>query len=161
MAERRSSRGRGRPPIPTEVKRARGNPGKRALPTRPAEVVQLAAAREVPASIRPLGPAGTALWERVWGSGARWISPETDLELVQILCETLDERVAVRVDVIRKGTSATPKERRMLRDLDRQVVEGLSILGFTPTDRARLGLAEVVAQTKLEELRRGAAARRR
>jgi hypothetical protein len=31
---------------------------------------------------------------------------------------------------------------------------GLSMLGFTPTDRARLGLAEVKYETKLDDYRK-------
>jgi hypothetical protein len=46
-----------------------------------------------------------------------------------------------------------PDERKALRDLDRQLVANLSLLGFTPTDRSRLGVAEVKRQSKLEELR--------
>jgi hypothetical protein len=42
--------------------------------------------------------------------------------------------------------------RRGLRELDRQIVSNLSLLGFTPSDRARLGVAEVKAKSKLEEL---------
>jgi len=42
--------------------------------------------------------------------------------------------------------------RRGLRELDRQIVSNLSLLGFTPSDRSRLGVAEVKAKSKLEEL---------
>jgi hypothetical protein len=40
-----------------------------------------------------------------------------------------------------------------LRDLERQLVANLSLLGFTPTDRSRLGVAEVKKISKLEVLR--------
>jgi hypothetical protein len=42
--------------------------------------------------------------------------------------------------------------RRGLRDLDRLIIQNLSLLGFTPADRTRLGVAEVKAMSKLEEL---------
>jgi hypothetical protein len=90
------------------------------------------------------------LWERIWSAGRRWISPESDLELLQMVCEQLDERVALRIRVLRDNE---PEERKSLRDLDKQIVSGLSLLGLTPTDRSRLGLAEVKAATKLDELR--------
>jgi hypothetical protein len=32
------------------------------------------------------------------------------------------------------------------------IQSGLGLLGFTPTDRSRLGVAEVKAKSKLEEL---------
>jgi hypothetical protein len=41
-----------------------------------------------------------------------------------------------------------------LRELERQIVSQLALLGFTPSDRARLGLAEVKKESKLEELLR-------
>jgi hypothetical protein len=65
-------------------------------------------------------------------------------------CELLDERSQLRAQVINNNR---PDERKALRDLDRQLVANLSLLGFTPTDRSRLGVAEVKRQSKLEELR--------
>jgi hypothetical protein len=43
-------------------------------------------------------------------------------------------------------------ERKALRDLDKAIVTNLSLLGFTPTDRMKLGVSQVKAKTKLEEL---------
>ena len=51
-----------------------------------------------------------------------------------------------------KWQTDDPKLRRGLRELDKQIVSNLSLLGFTPSDRTRLGVAEVKAQSKLEEL---------
>jgi hypothetical protein len=65
-------------------------------------------------------------------------------------CELLDERSQLRAQVMNNNR---PDERKALRDLDRQLVANLSLLGFTPTDRSRLGVAEVKRQSKLEELR--------
>jgi hypothetical protein len=49
-------------------------------------------------------------------------------------------------------TKNDPKERRGLRELDRAIVSNLSLLGFSPSDRSRLGIAEVKKLSKLEEL---------
>jgi hypothetical protein len=46
------------------------------------------------------------------------------------------------------------RARSGLRELERQIVSQLALLGFTPSDRARLGLAEVKKESKLEELLR-------
>jgi hypothetical protein len=140
----------GRPPKPTEQKRRMGNPGKRALPVR-SEVVPLRPiARALnPEPLRPLGGPGRSLWDRVWNSGAAWVSQDTDIELLQILCEQMDERAALRISVLRDGDW---RERAGLRALDALVVSNLSLLGFTPTDRTRLGVAEVQAQSTLERL---------
>jgi hypothetical protein len=39
-----------------------------------------------------------------------------------------------------------------LRELEKSIYSNLSLLGFTPTDRSRLGVAEVKKMSKLEEL---------
>ena len=41
-----------------------------------------------------------------------------------------------------------------LIDLEKQIESNLGLLGFTPADRTRLGLAEVVKTTKLDEMLR-------
>ena len=140
---------RGRPPKPIEQKRLTGNPGKRALPDK-ANLVALPSAYGIPEPSRPLGGAGTELWDRIWGMGQTWLSPLTDIEILLMTCELLDERRNLRINVIR---DARPDERKALREIDRQLVANLSLLGFTPTDRSRLGVAEVKRQSKLEELK--------
>lgn len=140
----------GRPPIPNERKRALGNPGKRALPTI-SNIVALEATSDIPNAMRPLGQAGQALWDRAWEAGRHWLSPKTDIETLLIICEQLDERISLRIRVLTENDAT---ERKALRDLDKQIMSGMSILGFTPTDRARLGLAEVKAVSTLEKLRR-------
>jgi len=39
-----------------------------------------------------------------------------------------------------------------LAEIEKQIAANLSLLGFTPTDRSRLGLAEIKAKSKLQEL---------
>ena len=138
----------GRPPKPVEQKRALGNPGKRALP-KEGEVQVLPASSGVPEPHRPLGDAGLQLWERIWSAGIQWISPQTDVELLLMTCESLDEREQLREIVMASGES---KDRRALRLLNGEITSNLSMLGFSPVDRARLGVAEVTRRSKLEEL---------
>lgn len=140
---------RGRPPKPIEQKRLIGNPGKRALP-KLNEVVVLPAVNQTPEPPRPLGTWGLELWNRIWSMGMTWVSPISDVDLLIMICEMVDERVNLRVQVLRDNR---PEDRRALRQLDSQLIHGLSLLGFTPTDRSRLGIAEVRRQSKLEELR--------
>lgn len=139
----------GRPPKPTELKRALGNPGKRALPEK-GQLIPLPAAVSTPEPSRPLGKYGRQLWDDVWGIGGLWISPNTDAELLLMTCEMIDERWNLRVKVMSAGD---PRERRALRDIDRLIVSNLSLLGLTPADRTRLGVAEVKRVSKLEELK--------
>lgn len=138
------------PPKPAEAKRRTGNPGKRALPSL-AAVATLPAADGVPAPLRDLGPEGQRMWQRVWSGGAIWLSPASDIELVQMLCEAMDERVALR-DFVLSGAGQW-RDRIALRNLDDQVKSMLSALGFTPIDRTRMGVAEVKQASKLDQLR--------
>ena len=138
----------GRPAKPIEQKRLLGNPGKRALPDEDS-VILLERAEEIPEPTRPLLKYGQELWDRIWGMGATWVSDKTDIELLMMTCEMIDERWNLRVKVMQNDD---PRMRRGLRELDRQIVSNLSLLGFTPSDRARLGVAEIKAKSKLEEL---------
>jgi hypothetical protein len=94
---------------------------------------------------------GREFWDRVWGVGLSWISPNTDVELLLMTCELIDERWNLRVRVMQSGDW---RERRGLRDLDARIVSNLSLLGFTPADRSKLGVAEVKAISKMEQLKR-------
>ena len=51
------------------------------------------------------------------------------------------------------------KARSGLRELERQIISQLALLGFSPSDRARLGIAEVKKESKLDELLRRKAER--
>jgi len=136
----------GRPAKPIEQKRMLGNPGKRALPS---NTIEIAMVTETPQPTRPLLKYGQELWDKVWSMGATWISPNTDSELLLMTCEMIDERWNLRVKVMQTDDA---RLRRGLRELDRQIVSNLSLLGFSPADRSRLGVAEVKAASKLEEL---------
>ena len=136
----------GRPSKPIEQKRLLGNPGKRAMPS---NTLALPMATETPVPARPLLKYGQQLWDKVWDAGVNWISPNTDIELLLMTCEMIDERWNLRIKVMQTDDSTM---RKGLRDLDRQLVTNLSLMGFSPSDRSRLGVAEVKAQSKLEEL---------
>jgi hypothetical protein len=68
----------------------------------------------------------------------------------------IDERWNLRVKVMQTNDA---KMRRGLRELDRIIIGNLSLLGFTPADRSRLGWAEVKTQSVLEEFMARKAAR--
>jgi hypothetical protein len=147
--------GSGRRPKPTEQKERIGNPGKRKLTK--AEVIALPLNAPVIEPWRPLGESGAALWHRVWTSGAAWLKPSIDGELTLMVCEMTDERVRLRAQVFRSADDW--RSRRGLRELDRQLASLLGQLGFSPTDRASLGVGEV-KNHEFTELHRKIAARR-
>lgn len=134
------------PPKPIEQKRKLGNPGKRALPAEGELMTVEPGSRE---PLRPLGEAGAQLWAEVFEAGGLWVG-RTDVQLVQMVCELLDRR-----EVLREEFLADPTERKVnmsLLETEKLIQTSLSLLGFTPSDRSRLGLAEVKAKSKLEEL---------
>jgi len=145
----------GRPSKPNEVKRKLGNPGRRPLPD--GDLVQyLPPALVIPEPARPLLKYGREFWDKVWGAGLTWVSPNTDAELLLMTCELVDERWNLRIKVMQSGEW---RERRALREIDSRIISNLSLLGFTPADRSRLGVAEVKAISKMEALKRRQAER--
>jgi hypothetical protein len=135
------------PPKPIEQKRLLGNPGKRAMPDDEGTIALFSGRRE---PLFPLGEAGQKLWDSVFNDGELWISPRTDAAWLQVVCELLDRR-----EVLKQEWMADPADRKLnmsLLETEKLLQTGLGLLGFTPTDRSRLGVAEVKAKSKLEEL---------
>lgn len=134
-------------PKPAELKILQGNPGQHKIRTNDA-IAPLEYGYVEP--LRPLGDAGRQLWESVFGAGELWISIRTDTQLVQMVCEQLDRREWLRDYVVNH-----PDEWHMvkqLNDVEILIVRNLSLLGFTPADRTRLGLVSAKTKSKLEEL---------
>ncbi len=127
---------------PVERKIRTGNPSGRKLPAPAplAEVVGLPS-DHVPTPHRPLGKQGLQLWEQVWRSGAGWLKQGMDTELVQMLCEATEERTRLRVRL--QENPEAWRDRRALRELDRQIITLLGQIGFTPSERGLLGTGEV------------------
>ena len=135
------------PPVPAELKRRTGNPSHRPLPD-PDKVLAVEGGYVEP--LRPLGQAGVRLWNDVFTRGKLWISSRTDTQLLQMVCEQIDRR-----ETLRSQLKERPDERSLhmsLNDIEKLIASNLSLLGFTPTDRSRLGVAEVKATSKIHEL---------
>lgn len=149
-------KGSGRRPKPVEQKIRLGNLGKRKLPT--ADVIAFPLANgDIPEPHRKLSPYGTRLWNAVWTGGAPWLKPSIDAELVLMACELLDERVQLRARVLSQPDAW--RERRGLRELDNQIAKLLGQIGFSPTDRANLGVGEVKS-SEFADLHKRIAAKR-
>jgi len=135
------------PPKPIEQKRLLGNPGQRRLPDSEGTITLYAGSRE---PLQPLGDAGQALWDSVFDEGEIWVSPRTDVAWLQVVCELLDRR-----EVLKQEWLVDPTNRPVnmsLLETEKLIQSGLGLLGFTPSDRSRLGVAEVRAKSKLAEM---------
>lgn len=158
-----TGRPKGRPSKPTEVKRALGNPGHRPLPDVQKPGQGLAPVTSVPAA-PSLGMDGQALWDRLWSAGEKWLSPDGDYALMELLCRATDESEFLRRSlslgevprhyVLPNGSFVSHPYVTQLKELRLQMTAWLAALGFSPTDRARLGLAEVRTLDALDELQR-------
>ena len=145
----------GPPPKPNEMKRKTGNPGKRPLPS-------LATVTTLPqaTSLAPthLSEQSQELWHKLRDT-AFWIS-NTDESNLQFLCEKLDRRNEIIAKLqasdfvlfTDKGYAYANPLVGMLSTIEVEITKLFSLLGLTPTDRTRLGVAEVKARSALDDL---------
>jgi len=137
------------PPKPIEQKRKLGNPGKRGLP-KEGELMTVPGGYIEP--LRPLEYAGKQLWDSAFKFGDLWISQRTDVHLLLMTCEQLDRR-----ETLRSALTEKPEDRQLIMSInetEKLIASNLGQLGFTPSERTRLGLAEVRKESKLEQLRK-------
>lgn len=112
----------------------KATPRKRA----PRKVTSLPTPPSTPEPLRPLGQEGRRLWDRVWEMRSKWIDRDLDVDHVTVLCESVDERVALRFKVLSAGEW---RDRVALRSLDDQIDRMMGALGLNPSDRARMNVA--------------------
>jgi hypothetical protein len=151
----------GRPPKPVELKRRIGNPGGRPLPK--------AITRIAPATVEIIDPptSGMGLIEALLdGPAAAWIAQPDRLGLLELVRSAWDERASLQSAVadLPDGWESgryTPAALIRLERVERNLTTWFSLLGLSPVDRSRLGVAEVKARTKLEALRDRRASRGR
>jgi P27 family predicted phage terminase small subunit len=140
----------GPPPKPAELHRRLGNPSRKKLPD-PSSVVPLAVSDGPPPAPDTLREHGRRAWERLWAAGGRWISPDTDVAVMTRLCEGYDLRadMAARLaadGLMVEGAAGQPRPHPLIAQIlavESMITKYEGLCGFTPADRARLGVAEV------------------
>jgi len=148
-------------PTPIEKKRLLGNPGKRALP----DIASTFAI--APLSLPPenLAGAGLAAWHEIT-SVAPWLG-ESDRESLVLYCQKVErrEQIVAKLEatdfilLTDKGYVYANPLVSMLSTIETEMTKLLSLIGLTPADRSRLGLAEVKAASTLEKLKQAKAGR--
>ena len=93
----------------------------------------------------------------MFGVAQTWVSPQSDVELLLLTCKQLDRQVTLEQKFVEKPDDY--HVHRQLLDLENQIVRNLGLLGLTVDARAKLGLAEIKAETKMEQLRKRQAER--
>ena len=137
----------GRPTTPNEVKQLRGTFRPDRLPKTD---LLATTSQDFPHVPPDINEQGLHFWETAWQSP--WISSRSDKTLVWITCQNLDERQKLQEAILEK-----PEDRKLrtsLREVEKQILSNLGLLGFTPSDRSRLGVSEVKRESKLDELLR-------
>jgi len=145
----------GPPPKPNELKRIQGNPGKKKLPSLAGVVSLPQVASSAPAH---LSESAQILWNDI-RDRAIWVA-ETDAPLLLMLCEKFDRRSELlaklqssdHVLYTDKGYAYANPLVGMISTIENEVFKILSSLGLTPSDRSRLGVAEVKRVSALDEL---------
>lgn len=131
---------RGRPPKPVEQHRRTGTFDA----SRHNRGALVAVA---PVSLAPHQRSAAELFTEIMEAGSAWFA-QTDGIQLSMLRESLEERERL-LPVAESSTEA----RKQLRELNREIADWLTQLGFNPTARARLGLAEVKAASTLDKLK--------
>lgn len=138
----------GRPPKPNELKRALGNPGKRPLPDLKV-ITTLAPATTTPEPPMDLGKAGLRLWERAWDNAITWLSPQSDREAIENAARLADASAFALAHYLETSEAA---DARAYVAINKAFTDSLSALGFDPTSRSKLGVAEIKAVSALDKL---------
>jgi hypothetical protein len=126
------------PPAPIEVKRKRGTLRADRMPGGKTELAAVPALPRTDADLSPL-----EAFDKVMQMGSLWFAA-TDAPSLALLRCLFEER---------EELTSGGYDRAQLRALDKQITELLSVCGMNPAARSRLGLAEVRAKSKLEEMR--------
>lgn len=143
----------GRPAKPLERKRLVGRTPEKDRAGRPlppvAEVIALPRADVMPETPEYLLDRGRELWARVWADGVTWISPASDMDAVIRACQMRD---AVSIAWERYMATHDPVDAKAFGALSKELGASLGFLGFDPSSRSRLGVAEVRKASALDEL---------
>ncbi len=99
-----------------------------------------------PVDLAPYLQDAADTFRNVMEAGAPWFAV-TDGVRLAMLRESLEERARLL-----PHAEASTETRKQLRELNKEISDWLSVLGFDPAARARLGLAEVKARSKIEEM---------
>jgi P27 family predicted phage terminase small subunit len=145
------------PTKPIEAKRRLGTLRKDRTPKGPLTIIAPASRSLEPPPM--VGDVGAAEWRHVLQACA-WIAP-SDLTVLRLYCLALDRHSALLALLAQEGTVLYTDKgyaylnpaQGALATTEAQITKWQSLLGLTASDRSRMGVAEVKARTKLEELR--------
>jgi P27 family predicted phage terminase small subunit len=148
-------------PLERKVLKARGDgktPGGREIvKANPTLVRHEVMVPDVP---RGLSTRGKLEWRKIWETGF-WLNVSQDYHWVEMIARAYDDIAAFRKRVnedglIQVGSLGQPVAHPLIAEIrkcEATIRTCLSVLGFSPTDRARLGIMEAVARKKTADLK--------
>lgn len=139
---------------PNELKRIQGNPGNKKLP----ELAQVMPLKQVAIAPAHLSEIGQNLWNELRGN-APWIA-DSDSALLELLCEKYERRATLLAKLdssdpvlfTDKGYAYANPLVGMITNLENEIFKMFGALGLSPSDRSKIGVAEVKKQSVLDEL---------
>lgn len=138
----------GRPALPVSVKIARGTYQKCRDASRETDWTASSLTEPAPAD---LGLRGRAVWASLSAAG-HWLA-ETDWLALELVCKLAD---FANLAEARYRETGAPADGRIVLQVLSAFAAALGRLGFDPSARARLGLAEIDRATKLQRMMRRA-----
>ena len=142
-------------PKPNELKRKLGNPGKKKLPALASVTLLPQVTNDCPSH---LSLEAQKFWFEI-RELAPWIG-NTDKAILVLLCEKLDRRSEYVAKIqsmdfvlyTDKGYAYANPIVGMLSTIENEIIKLFSLLGLSPSDRSRLGVAEVKAISAIDKL---------
>ena len=150
----------GRPKTPIEKMQARSpdgiTPGKRRLPVPTSPTTP---ERSVPSMPEGITDRGAEEWVKVWTAGF-WLKRDQDYHWVEMIARSYQDIEVFRAEVkrsglITKGYAGQDAANPMLAEIrkcEQTIQKCLQVLGFSPTDRAKLAIVEGQAQNALQKM---------
>jgi P27 family predicted phage terminase small subunit len=153
---------RGRPPKPIErIKVNARNETHKANGSElvPAKYQMQPRGVQIPVAPDDLHDRGMTEWEKIWSAGY-WLSVEQDYHWVAMITTSYDEIDVYRRVILEEGITVQGIHGVLIahpliaeiRKAQATIMKCLSLLGFSPTDRARLSLGEVKQASALADL---------
>lgn len=102
---------------------------------------------------------GEVEWEKIWTSGW-WLNREQDYHWVEMICRSYQDIEVFRGRVeddglVARGSLGQPVAHPLIAEIhkaEQTIQKCLQVLGFSPTDRARLMLDNAKAESALQKM---------
>ena len=124
---------------------------------------ELAAVRALPAAdpepLVPLGDAGARLWEQVKATCGAWVALSDTSALLE-MCQLADRRQAMWDKVMQEGLTLRLNNSGAqahpllshIETIDKSIHKLMAEFGMTPKERGLIGVGEVKAVSKLQQI---------